>query len=104
MSIDFNNLRKESMENRELLMRDKVRECIEVIDKGIYEKVKKGGTTYSILVGSIKNMVNNKHISENVLNSIISYYKQQGANVYIGKQTIAYGVTLNELVIDWSNA
>lgn len=104
MGIDFNSLRKKSMENRESLTKSNINQCIKKFDKEIYNKSKEGSTYYSILVGSLKDMIDNEYIFEDVLNSIISHYKQQGANVYIRKYQITDGFNLDDLVIDWSNA
>lgn len=104
MGINFNYLRKQSVDNRERLINKKTKQYIKMLNEEIYKEVKEGNTSYSILISNLKNIINNENIFEDVLSNVISHYKQQGANVYIGKNEIIPDFISNKLVIDWSNA
>lgn len=104
MGIDFNNLRKKSVDNRERLKDKKTKRCIKMFNEEIRKEVKAGNTSYSIRVENLKNIINNEDIFEDIFNRVILYYEQQGANAYVDEKEFIPGFISNNLVIDWSNA
>lgn len=104
MGINFNYLRKQSVDNRERLKDKKTKRCIKMFNEEIRKEVKAGNASYSIRVENLKNIINNEDIFEDVFSRVILYYEQQGANTYVDKKEFIPGFISNKLVIDWSNA
>ena len=104
MGINFNYLRKQSVDNRERLINKKTKRCIKMFNEEIRKEVKAGNTSYSIRVKNLKNIINNEDIFEDIFNRVILYYEQQGANAYVDENEVIPGFISNKLVIDWSNA
>lgn len=103
MGINFNYLRKQSVDNRERLINKKTEQYIKMLNEEIYKEIKEGNTSYSIRVENLKNIINNEDIFEDVFSRVILYYEQQGANAYVDKKEFIPGFISNNLVIDWSN-
>ena len=66
MGINFNYLRKQSVDNRERLKDKKTKRCIKMFNEEIRKEVKAGNASYSIRVENLKNIINNEDIFEDV--------------------------------------
>lgn len=49
-------------------------------------------------------MIKNNAISNRVVSELINYYNNKGANAKIDRDYLYGGISIKNLVIDWSNA